>query len=98
MWSITLVVNKDNSNLLKILNTFDFKELDKKYWLEMWNWVQAKTYICRINIKFFSKKEDISVLIVEWEKDDMPLIWMEFLKKNKKHLSLDFMKKVFKLI
>lgn len=98
MWSIALIVDKKNSSLLKIINTFNVKELDEKLWLTMWNWIKAKTYSCRINIKFFWDKEDVEVLIIEWEVDDIPVIWIEFLKNNKKHLSLDFLKMVFKLI
>lgn len=98
MWSLALIVNKVNSNLLKIIEVFDMKELDDKKWLQMWNWLKARTSSWKIIAKFFSDIEFVDVLIIEWESDDMPVLWIEFLKANKKHLSLNFFSEVFKLV
>ena len=98
VWSIAFVINKENSSLLKIIEVFNMKELGEENWLEMWNWIKAKTYSWSIVAKFFWETEDIDVSLIEWEKDDMPILWMEFFNSNKKHLSMDFMKKVFRLI
>lgn len=97
MWSVALIVNKNKSNLLQIIEIFNLVDLEKEQWLEMWNWKKTRTFSANIPINFFWKKENVNILIVEWENDDMPVLWIEFLKMNKKHLSLNFLKKVFKL-
>ena len=97
MESVVLIVDKKNSALLKIIEVFNFEEVPENKWIMVWNWQKVKTFSWKIKANFFWKKENINVLIVQWEKDDMPIIWIEFLKQNQKKLNLDFDKNIFEL-
>jgi len=94
--SIALIVDKNDSTLLKTIEIFDFKNLENE-WIILWNWEFAKTSLWKINANFFWKIEKVNVLIIFWEKDDMPVVWIEFLKQNRKKLNLDFEKNIFEL-
>lgn len=95
--SIVFVINKNNSSLLKIINTYWLKELKEDKWIELWDWKKVKTYTWNIVSNFFWKNEEIKVLFIEWEKDDMPVLWIEFLKQNEKSLILNFKENNFEL-
>ena len=95
--SVVLIVDKKNSSLLKIIDVYWLKKVDKSERLKIWDWSYAETFEWKIYANLLWKEERVDVLIVNWERDEMPLIWIEFLKQNKKKLNLDFKNDIFEL-
>lgn len=95
--SVVLIVDKNNSSLLKIIEVYDVKKVNDSEKLKIWDWSYAETFEWKIYANLLWNEERIDVLIVNWERDEMPLIWIEFLKQNRKKLNLDFEKNIFEL-
>ena len=63
----------------------------------LWDWNCVKTFSWKIKTNFIWIKEEVEILFIEWNKDDMPVVWIEFLKQNKNKLNLDFENNIFEL-
>lgn len=65
-------------------------ELPAKEWVTVADGRQVRTFGGVAWLDFSGERESVDVFIIEAVKSDTPLIGLQFLRENRKHLSLDF--------
>ncbi len=97
--SVVFISQSDNKNN-DIFDKFDFRninEVSKNKWVNVADGRKAETISGMIFFKINDKVEFMSVLIIDALQDDIPVIGIEFLKRNENELMLNFKNNYFRL-
>jgi predicted aspartyl protease len=96
-FSGTCVFIFESEKLLTQLEFFSIQDLPRKDWITLADGRRRRTSKAKIIMVIEKVEEVVEVLLLESDKEDIPIIGVDFLITHKRCLTLDFRKNIFEL-